>query len=260
MRWDGLGRSWLLLPFMFGAAAATAVAFRATRALCTRQRRRPLSASMHGNTRQFDGYPVPSSATLMHPHSDYAHRYWSDIIRTGDTLVDATAGNGHDASFLATALGLVGGGTLYVIDIQAEAIMRSKDRLRQTLEQQGWELHEESACKWHARMGGDGGFLAVHWVLGCHLDALNAITQRSVRLVVFNLGYLPGGDKSVCTTTATTLPALDAAQQAIQIGELSHPRKRPKIGPIASAQVPISSISTPKWNARMIGLHSRCSR
>ena len=39
-----------------------------------------------------------------------------------------------------------------------------------------------------------------------------------MKLVVFNLGYLPGGDKTICTTGATTVAALEAAQRAVMVG------------------------------------------
>ena len=47
--------------------------------------------------RQFDGYPVASPATLLHPHTDFAQRYWTTLLKAGDTVIDATVGNGHDA-------------------------------------------------------------------------------------------------------------------------------------------------------------------
>ena len=55
--------------------------------------------------RQFDGHPVVSPATLLHPHTDFAQRYWTALLRAGDTVIDATVGNGHDAAVLAEALG-----------------------------------------------------------------------------------------------------------------------------------------------------------
>ena len=47
--------------------------------------------------RQFDGHPVVSPATLLHPHTDFAQRYWTTLLKAGDTVIDATVGNGHDA-------------------------------------------------------------------------------------------------------------------------------------------------------------------
>ena len=41
---------------------------------------------------------------------------------------------------------------------------------------------------------------------------------ESVDLILFNLGYLPGGDHSVCTRAETTLPALEAALTLLKPG------------------------------------------
>jgi len=179
------------------------------------------AAGEHGSEppRQFDGHPVPADYTLMHPHNDFAHRYWSAALQAGDTVVDATLGNGHDATFLALALGRAGGGTLVCVDLQALAIERSQDHLREALDGAGWAFDAESdVARWRAIAPGSGAVLMVEWRCGCHAAALESMSARSARLVVFNLGYLPGGDKAVCTTTSTTLPALDAAQHVIQIG------------------------------------------
>lgn len=46
-----------------------------------------------------------------------AHALWTQILRAGDRVVDATAGNGSDALFLARAVGP--SGHLTIIDIQA---------------------------------------------------------------------------------------------------------------------------------------------
>lgn len=40
------------------------------------------------------------------------------------------------------------------------------------------------------------------------------------RLVAFNLGYLPGGDKAITTTSETTLVALGAAERILMPGGL----------------------------------------
>ena len=182
--------------------------------------------------RTFDGHPVPAEAFLMHPHNDLGHRYWAAALVAGDTVVDATLGNGHDATFLASALGRVGGGTLICLDVQHLAIERSQARMREHLESEGWKLvvagGEGNACEssggsssypaWDAYLASSGSKLTVRWQRGCHAQLLDAMSGRCARLVVFNLGYLPGGDKAIVTTTATTIPALEAAQRVVTVG------------------------------------------
>ena len=113
--------------------------------------------------RQFDGHPVVSPATLLHPHTDFAQRYWTALLRAGDTVIDATVGNGHDAAVLAEALGRAGGGTLLCVDAQAVALERSQERLRGVLAE--WQLRE-GVDEWLAVQRSSGVELVVRWAAG----------------------------------------------------------------------------------------------
>ena len=101
--------------------------------------------------------------------------------------LDATAGNGFDTLFLADLVG--SDGTVLAMDLQPNAI----DCAQQKLTQHGLE----SRVRWHC---------------GCHstLDSiLNPNDAPNLHVAMFNLGYLPLGDKSIITTKATTIIALD---------------------------------------------------
>ena len=57
-----------------------------------------------------------------------AHQWVAERVRPGDSVVDATAGNGHDTVFLA---GLVGeSGRVLAFDVQPDALETTRDRLR----------------------------------------------------------------------------------------------------------------------------------
>lgn len=56
-----------------------------------------------------------------------AHSIVRRAVRVGDTVVDATAGNGHDTVFLAACTGP--SGHIHAIDIQPEAIKSTRSRL-----------------------------------------------------------------------------------------------------------------------------------
>lgn len=45
----------------------------------------------------------------------------------------------------------------------------------------------------------------------CHTLAQEIVGSNTAKLVTFNLGYLPYGDKQVTTKTATTVAAVEAA-------------------------------------------------
>lgn len=44
------------------------------------------------------------------------------------------------------------------------------------------------------------------------------VGSNIARIVAFNLGYLPGGDKSLTTTSSTTLQAVEAALEVVSAG------------------------------------------
>ncbi|KAK9820081.1 hypothetical protein WJX72_005889 [[Myrmecia] bisecta] len=55
---------------------------------------------------------------------------------------------------------------------------------------------------------------------GCHAALLEAMDPNVAKLICFNLGYLPSGDKSIITTGATTTAALTAAMRVLAPGGL----------------------------------------
>jgi len=173
--------------------------------------------------RQWSGLAVSSPLTLLHPHTDWAHRYWSALLEPGDFVCDATAGNGHDTVMLAKTLAALGGGTVLACDLQSEALATTQERLRSCLaeETEYGELCQEAngdgeAEEWASRE--DGAELRVRWRLGSHDAVLAGVPDGAARLVVFNLGYMPGGDKRIVTRAETTLAALAQAQRAVCAG------------------------------------------
>lgn len=107
------------------------------------------------------------------------------VIQPGDWVIDATLGNGHDTCFLAELVGEHG--RVIGFDIQPEAVVRTRTALEGAGLLPRCELHAAG----HERMA--------------------AFVREPVRAVCFNLGWLPGGDKSVTTHWETTKTALEAA-------------------------------------------------
>jgi hypothetical protein len=128
-------------------------------------------------------------------HLEVAHFFWQRHLRPGDSVVDATCGNGHDTLFLANLLaqGGVFAGKLWVYDIQDIALQRAQERL---------------PASWSAN---------IEWINACH-SKLGSRGEANLRLVVYNLGYLPGGDKEVTTLWPTTFLSLQAAMQHLLPG------------------------------------------
>jgi len=107
------------------------------------------------------------------------------LIRPGDRVVDATMGNGGDTVFLAQLVGKQG--HVYAIDIQPAAMEKTKERLEaeQLLERVSFSLDGHQ-----------------------HLDEF---VREPVQAVMFNLGWLPGGDHGCTTHTETTIEAISQA-------------------------------------------------
>ena len=104
----------------------------------------------------------------------------------GKAAVDATCGNGHDTIWLAERFGKV-----YAFDIQQSAA----EATRQLAESAGFD---------NVTVINDGHEKMAYYV------------PEKVGLVMFNLGYLPGGDKNVVTETATTLEAIETALSLLE--------------------------------------------
>ena len=118
-----------------------------------------------------------------------AHALIGQHLSPGDAAVDATVGNGHDTLFLAQCVG--GQGRVFGFDVQSTAIESTRQRLRQHEMEQRVTLIQTS----HAEMR----------------QAIPAEYHGRLRAVMFNLGYLPGADKSVITQADSSLAAVDDA-------------------------------------------------
>jgi predicted methyltransferase len=123
-----------------------------------------------------------------------AHEKLSLIIQPGDVVVDATIGNGYDTCFLAERVGA--DGMVIGFDIQARAITATTARLKEHALFSRVRLQHTS----HADLA---------LLLQPH------IAQRRCSAIVFNLGYLPGSDKSITTQITSTLQALQAGFQIL---------------------------------------------
>ena len=117
-------------------------------------------------------------------------------VTPGDVVIDATCGNGHDTLTLAEAVGE--SGQVIAIDIQQSA-----------LESAGVLLHENA--KENVTFV-QGNFRNLAELTACFLH------DRKPSAIVFNLGYLPGGDKSVTTLREDSVEAVKQALELVAIG------------------------------------------
>lgn len=117
--------------------------------------------------------------------TDIAHELIQDKIHEGDTVVDATVGNGYDTIFLLNLVGQTG--KVIGFDIQFQALEQARKNINQT------NLHH-----------------CVQLIHDSHENMKDYI-HGAVQGVVFNLGYLPGGDQTIITRPDSTVSSLCAA-------------------------------------------------
>lgn len=110
-------------------------------------------------------------------------------MQKGDIVVDATMGNGNDTVFLAQLVGDIG--KVYSFDIQQVAIEITMKKLLDL-----YLIHRVTLIK------------TGHENMGFHVD-------ERIKAVMFNLGYLPGGDHNIHTKSISTINALITAMSLI---------------------------------------------
>jgi 16S rRNA C1402 N4-methylase RsmH len=125
---------------------------------------------------------------------DFVHMVLEGAVAHGSVVIDATLGNGHDAEFLAGRIGAAG--VLYGFDIQPQAVEAAAAALERNPAQ--IRLY----CIGHQNLASA--------IAPEHVGAVSA--------VVFNLGYLPGGDKAVTTEANTTIEAVTQALGVLRPG------------------------------------------
>ncbi|NMD42712.1 MAG: methyltransferase domain-containing protein [Firmicutes bacterium] len=124
--------------------------------------------------------------------TELAQEQVSRVVRSGDLAVDATAGNGRDTLFLARLVGP--GGRVFAFDIQERALRQSALLLGEN------ELAERVTL-----------IHAGHETMAAHIGG-------PVAAVMFNLGYLPGGDHAITTCPERTAAALAASLELLRPG------------------------------------------
>lgn len=120
---------------------------------------------------------------------DAAKSFLNGRICKTDTLVDFTMGNGHDTAYLCS---LVPDGKVYAFDIQKEAIKNTRKLLTEK------------------------GYNNAELILDSHANIAKYVS--SFKCGMFNLGYRPGGNKSVTTLTESTLKAVTDGINLMQKG------------------------------------------
>ena len=121
------------------------------------------------------------------------HRVMARCIQPGDFCIDATAGKGRDTLFLCRLVG--DEGRVLALDIQPEAVTQTEALLR-----------------------AEGVSHIGRVVQDCHSHLGDYAEPESVDGIMFNFGWLPGGDHRVFSQADTSVAAVQAALPLLRPG------------------------------------------
>jgi len=113
-------------------------------------------------------------------------------LKEDSIVVDATVGNGYDTLFLKKQLN--NQGFLYGFDIQEKAIETTKERLIKNDCYSGVKLIHDSH------------------------ENFRQYVEGPVDLILYNLGYLPKGDKAITTESTETLKSVKEGMTLLKSG------------------------------------------
>lgn len=116
----------------------------------------------------------------------FSHNLLKKKIRQGDIVIDGTVGNGNDTLFLAQLVGNTG--KVIGFDIQNAAIKSTEKKLLENEVVSQVELHQ----------------------IGHENVELFLTKDLRISAAIYNLGYLPGGDKEITTEKDTTLQSVSS--------------------------------------------------
>ena len=116
--------------------------------------------------------------------TEWTHNMVTSLMSHPALCIDATAGTGRDTEFLCDLCGEKG--KVIGMDILPEAIEMTRERLMSR------DILNRAAL-----------------VLDSHENMDRYAKEETVDLIMFNLGYLPGGDHTLSTKAETTIKAIE---------------------------------------------------
>lgn len=125
--------------------------------------------------------------------TEWCTHFIREQVKPGDLCIDATMGNGNDTQLLSTLCGE--SGQVLAFDVQEIALANTRKRLL--------DGHAPDNCR---------------LFLDSHANMENYAAPGTVSCIVFNLGYLPGGDHEIATRKETSIQALNAGLHLLKKG------------------------------------------
>lgn len=128
---------------------------------------------------------IERSDEMFHNIVTLTHHLMREKVHKGDHVLDATVGKGNDTLLLSQLVETEG--IVYGFDLQSKAIEITSNRLDNESIYKNTKLFNKS-----------------------HSQLTEFLPQdEKLQFAIFNLGYLPAGDKSIITQAETTVQAID---------------------------------------------------
>ena len=127
---------------------------------------------------------------ILTKNSEIVRMVWDRYINEESVVVDATCGNGNDTLYMALRVKKV-----YAFDIQQEAV----DNTGKLLKEHGIE-NAVLICDSH--------------------EKIDEYVGENIDLAVYNLGYLPKGNKDITTSADSTLVSLEKVLNKLNVSGL----------------------------------------
>ena len=118
--------------------------------------------------------------------TSWCAHFIEDHVQAGDICIDATMGNGNDTLLLSQLC--KENGHVFAFDIQQQALQNTQKKLIENNAPANYEL-----------------------LLQSHIHMSDYVKPESASCIVFNFGYLPGGDHAKATKSSTSIQALNTA-------------------------------------------------
>ena len=125
---------------------------------------------------------------------DIVSQYMYKFINLGDICLDATIGNGNDISKIAKLIG--DSGKVYGFDIQNLAIENTKKLLISEKVINRAEIINDSH------------------------ENIDRYVKTKLDFIIYNLGYLPKGDKNIITNVKSTIKSINKALELMDINSI----------------------------------------
>lgn len=125
--------------------------------------------------------------------TEWNHRVLTGLIPEGGFCIDGTAGTGQDTLYLSRSVGEKG--KVLAFDIQQAALDMTRQRL------------EQAQCLDNTTL-----------LLDSHVHMDQYAQKGTVDAILFNFGYLPGGDHNLATRPDTSLEAVQKGLELLKTG------------------------------------------